>query len=59
MDEIVQGVTLDIRNALYSNLTAIPLDGPGDPSLVAFGAATYQCFVYFNDAKERGAGEAD
>ena len=57
MDEIVQGVTLDIRNALYSNLTAIPLDGPGDPSLVAFGAATYQCFVYFNDAKERGAGE--
>ena len=64
MDEIMESVALDIGNALDSNLTAIPLDGTGDPSLVAlvcmtlaFGAATYQCLIHFHDPEESGSGE--
>ena len=64
MDEIMESVTLDIGNALDSNLTAIPLDGPRDPSLVAlvcmtlaFGTATYQCLIHFHDPEKSGSGE--
>ena len=64
MDEIMESVTLDIGNALDSNLPAVPLDGSGDPRLAFFASrsdiaplSTYQRFIHFNDPEESGSGE--
>ena len=59
MDEIMESVTLDIGNSLDSNLTAIPLDGTGDPGLAFLATrsdvallSSDQGFVNFNDPEQ-------
>ncbi len=59
MDEIMESVTLDIGDALDSDLSAVPLDGTGHPYLaflatrsdVAF-LSTDQGFVHFHDPEQ-------
>ncbi len=59
MDEIMENVTLDIGDALDSDLSAVPLDGTGHPCLaflatrsdIAF-LSTDQGFVHFHDPKQ-------
>ena len=59
MDEIMESVTLDIGDALDSDLSAVPLDGTGHPCLaflatrsdVAF-LSTDQGFIHFHDPKQ-------
>ena len=64
MDEIMESVTLDIGDALDSDLSAVPLDGTGHPGLAFLASrsditplSTDQCFVHFDDAKESRSGE--
>ena len=61
MYEIMESVTLDIRDALDSDLSAVPLDGTDHPCLaflatrsdVAF-LSTDQGFVHFHDSEQGG-----
>ena len=59
IDEIVEGSPPDIRDALDSDLSAVPLDGSGDPSLAFLASrsdiaplSTYQRFIHFNDTEQ-------
>ena len=60
MNEIVQGSPPDIRDALDSDLSAVPLDGSGHPGLAFLASRSYiaplstdQGFVHFHDTEKR------
>ena len=62
MNEIVEGPPPDIRDALDSDLSAVPLDGSGHPGLAFLASrsdiaplSTYQRFIYFHDTEQGGS----
>ena len=62
MNEIVEGPPPDIRDALDPDLSAVPLDGSGNPGLSFLASrpdiaplSTHQGFVHFHDTKQSGS----
>ena len=61
-NEIVKGPPPDIRDALDSDLSAVPLDGSGDPGFSFLTSrsdiaplSAYHCFIHFHDTEEGGS----